>query len=150
MSMSMSMSMNIVGQFLVGVLCSLWMFYLPIYPLVLLVGCLIMIDTISGIYVAKKTGEKITSKKLSKVLSKVFIYTVIQLLAYSIDYLILQHFIPLMLITRIVAGGLSFIELVSLDEHVRKINDNKGFRYYFSRLKKFVISTKNDVNDMIK
>lgn len=141
---------TVLGKFLIGLSLTLYMFFVPVYPLIFLVGVLIGIDTISGVYVAKRIKDPVTSKKLSRFIPKVLVYTTIILLVYSLDFIILQHFMPIMLITRIITGALTVIELISLDEHLRKINKDRGFSYYFKLVKEKVISVRNDINDVIK
>ena len=45
-------------------------FFLPISGILLMIGVLIVIDTVTGIWKAKKIGEKITSRRLSAIISK--------------------------------------------------------------------------------
>ena len=45
-------------------------FFLPISGILLMIGVLIVIDTVAGIWKAKKIGEKITSRRLSAIISK--------------------------------------------------------------------------------
>ena len=97
-------------------------FFLPISGILLMIGVLICIDTITGIWKAKKIGEKITSRKLSSIISKLALYELTVIMFFLIDKFILNDIIltffsvPFML-TKIVALVLSSIEVMSINEN---------------------------------
>ena len=101
-------------------------FFLPISGILLMIGVLIVIDTITGIWKAKKLGEKITSRKLSSIISKLALYEVTVIMFFLIDRFILNDIIltffsvPFML-TKIVALVLSSIEVMSINESYKQI-----------------------------
>ena len=101
-------------------------FFLPISGILLMIGVLIVIDTITGIWKAKKLGEKITSRKLSSIISKLALYEVTVIMFFLIDKFILNDIIltffsvPFML-TKIVALVLSSIEVMSINESYKQI-----------------------------
>ncbi len=68
-------------------------FFLPISGILLMIGVLIVIDTITGIWKAKKIGEKITSRKLSAIISKLALYEVTVIMFFLIDRFILNDII---------------------------------------------------------
>ena len=96
-------------------------FFLPISGILLMIGVLICIDTITGIWKAKKIGEKITSRKLSSIISKLALYEVTVIMFFLIDQFILNDIIltffsvPFML-TKVVALVLASIEVMSINE----------------------------------
>jgi len=51
-------------------------FFLPISGILIMIGILIAIDTFTGIWKANKLEEKITSRKLSSIISKLALYEV--------------------------------------------------------------------------
>lgn len=111
----------------------------PIQGLLILVGVFILIDTIMGIWAAKKAGSTITSYKLSAMLSKMFIYQLIVIVAYALDKLILGELTGLfvdinLLITKIATLFVIGNELFSIDEKMRIIRGGKGIWYQFKRL----------------
>ena len=102
-------------------------FFLPISGILLMIGVLIVIDTITGIWKAKKLGEKITSRKLSSIISKLALYEVTVIMFFLIDQFILNDIIltffsvPFML-TKIVALVLASVEVISINENIKVIS----------------------------
>ena len=101
-------------------------FFLPISGILIMIGVLIAIDTMTGIWKAKKLGEKITSRKLSSIISKLALYEVTVIMFFLIDKFILNDIIltffsvPFML-TKIVALVLASIEVMSINESYKQI-----------------------------
>ena len=102
-------------------------FLAPIKALMIIVGVCILSDTFTGIWKAKKKGDKITSRKLSAVISKMVLYQGAIVLIYCIEKFIIADFIgyfvdiPLFL-TKLVAAILCFIELMSINENYTAIS----------------------------
>jgi len=125
------------------ILAVLWTFFLPVSGLFMLVGFCIGLDTITGLWKAKKLKEKISSRKLSGVVSKMMLYQITVILFFLIDKFILNAIIlkffsvPLML-TKIVALILISIELMSINENViavKGLNLWEAMRALFARAK---------------
>ena len=101
-------------------------FFLPISGILLMIGVLICIDTMTGIWKAKKLGIPITSRGLSAIVSKLFLYEVAVIGFYLIDYyilndILLQFFsVPLML-TKILSLVLCSIEVISISENYKAV-----------------------------
>jgi hypothetical protein len=101
-------------------------FFLPISGILLMIGVLICIDTITGIWKAKKIGEKITSRKLSSIISKLALYEVTVIMFFLIDQFILNDImltffsVPFML-TKVVALVLASIEVMSINESIKQV-----------------------------
>ena len=101
-------------------------FFLPITGILFLIGFAILVDTITGIWKAKKLGIPITSRKLSAIISKLMLYEVAVILFYLIDKFILNDIIlvffsiPLML-TKILALVLVSIETLSISENIKAV-----------------------------
>jgi hypothetical protein len=136
-------------KFLIGLIGSAFVFLAPTYPLILLVGIFIIVDTLFGVYTSWKLGVPILSRKLARLISKLVVYTTVILLVYLLDYNIISHFTTLMLPTKLAAGALCFIEGFSIDEKIRKINDNKGTVFYLTKMFNFLKGLKNGYNDVI-
>ena len=124
-------------------LAMLWTFFLPVSGLFMLVGFCIGLDTITGIWKARKLKEKISSRKLSGIISKMMLYEVTVILFFLIDNFILNQImlkffsVPLML-TKIVALILISIELMSINENViavKGLNLWEAMRALFARAK---------------
>jgi len=101
-------------------------FFLPITGILFLIGFAIVIDTITGIWKAKKLGIPITSRKLSAIISKLMLYEIAVILFYLIDRFILNDIIltffsvPLML-TKILSLVLVSIEVISISENYKAV-----------------------------
>jgi len=102
-------------------------FFLPISGILLMIGILIVIDTFTGIKKAHKLKEKITSRKLSAIISKLLLYEVTVIMFFLIDKFILNDIIltffsvPFML-TKIVALVLASVEVISINENIKVIS----------------------------
>ena len=116
-------------------------FFLPITGILFLIGFAIVIDTLTGIWKAKKLNIPITSRKLSAIISKLMLYEIAVILFYLIDRFILNDIIltffsvPLML-TKILALVLVSIEVMSINENyesVRGINMWTAMKNLFAR-----------------
>jgi len=115
-----------------------------------MIGVLICIDTITGIWKAKKIGEKITSRKLSAIISKLALYEVTVIMFFLIDRFILNDIIltffsvPFML-TKVVALVLASIEVMSINESYKQVKNID----LWSSLKNLLARSaeiKNDIN----
>ena len=124
-------------------LAVLWTFFLPVSGLFILVGFCIGLDTITGLWKARKLKEKISSRKLSGIISKMMLYEVTIILFFLIDKFILNAImlkffsVPLML-TKIVSLILISIELMSINENViavKGLNLWEAMRALFARAK---------------
>ena len=127
-------------------------FFLPISGILFLIGLAIFIDTLTGIWKSKKLNIPITSRKLSAIISKLFLYELAVIGFYLIDYWILNDIImtffsvPLML-TKILALTLVSIEVMSINENyiaIRKISIWDSLRNLFLRAKEI----KQDLNEI--
>lgn len=125
-------------------------FFLQISGILFLIGFAIFVDTLTGIWKAKKLKMPITSRKLSAVISKLFLYEIAVIGFYLIDYFILNDIIikffsvPLML-TKILSLVLVSIEVISINENykaVKGIDIWKSMKNLFARAKEI----KNDIN----
>ena len=125
-------------------------FFIPISGILIMIGVLIIIDTFTGIWKANKLEDKITSRKLSAIISKLALYEVTVIMFFLIDRFILNDIIltffsvPFML-TKIVALVLSSIEVMSINENykvVKGIDLWQSMKLLFARAK----DIKDDIN----
>jgi hypothetical protein len=125
-------------------------FFIPISGILIMIGVLISIDTFTGIWKANKLEEKITSRKLSSIISKLALYEITVIMFFLIDRFILNDIIltffsvPFML-TKIVALVLSSIEVMSINENykvVKGIDLWQSMKLLFARAK----DIKDDIN----
>jgi len=127
-------------------------FFLPISGILLMIGLLIIFDTVAGIWKAKKIGEKITSRRLSAIISKLALYEVTVIMFFLIDVFILNDIIltffsvPFML-TKVVALVLASIEVMSINEswkRVKQVDLWQSAKALFARAKEI----KDDINKL--
>lgn len=141
-----------IGLVLKSLFLSIWLFFIPVEPLIVLVGAFIVADTIMGLYTAWRLKEPIVSRKLSRLAIKLLLYTGATLLVYGLDTLIISDIFGLdsskFIFTKITVGALCSIELFSIDEKIRKFNDEKGFKFYWKRTLALVKGIKKDINDI--
>ena len=125
-------------------------FFIPISGILLMIGVLIIFDTVAGIWKAKKLGEKITSRRLSAIISKLALYELTVIMFFLIDRFILNDIIltffsvPFML-TKVVALVLSSIEVMSINESYKQVKNID----LWSALKNLLARSaeiKNDIN----
>lgn len=125
-------------------------FLLPIKPLIVLVLTMIVLDTFSGIWKAKKIKEPITSSKLSRIVTKTILYVTCLIMVYALEEYILAEFVSVIssiehTLTKLVALFLCTIEVVSLNENVQAVYGVN----FFGLFKKYLIGLKQ-VNQDIK
>ena len=120
---------------------TLLLFFAPIQGLLISVATAIALDTIFGIAKAIKLKDKITSRKLSNIVSKFVLYQAAVLLIFTIDTFLLGEFFKLwfsipFFFTKIVTIILIFIETVSIKENFEqafKVNVFKLLKNFLKR-----------------
>ncbi len=126
MKLQLAILLSSIQKYIIQLLAVVSAFFLPISGILFLIGFAILVDTITGIWKAKKLKIKITSRGLSAIVSKLFLYEVAVILTYLIDYyiindIILQFFsVPLML-TKILSLVLVSIEAISISENYKAV-----------------------------
>lgn len=125
--------------YLTYIFTTLLLFFAPIQGLLISVGTAIALDTIFGIAKAIKLKDKITSRKLSNIVSKFVLYQAAVLLIFTIDIFLLGEFFKIwfsipFFFTKIVTIVLIFIEAVSIKENFEEAFNVNVFRM----LKKFL------------
>jgi len=111
----------------------------PIKYLLALVGLAILLDTVFGIYAAKKNRIQLKSSKLAKFISKMFVYQIVVITMYFLDVQLLGEFLLYfvnidLLATKVTAILLIVNEGFSIDEKLRMVNKERGIAYYFKRV----------------
>ena len=125
-------------------------FFLPISGILIMIGVLIAIDTFTGIWKANKLKEKITSRKLSGIISKLALYEITVIMFFLIDKFILNDIIltffsvPFML-TKVTALVLASIEVMSINENYKAVK-SIDLRSSLKNLLARSAEIKNDIN----
>jgi hypothetical protein len=126
MRMQLAILLTTIQKSIVQLLTVVGAFFLPISGILFLIGFAIIVDTLTGIWKAKKLKIAITSRKLSAIISKLMLYEVAVIGFYLIDYWILNDIImkffsiPLML-TKILSLVLVSIECISISENYKAV-----------------------------
>jgi hypothetical protein len=110
-----------IKQNLIIFIGMLWAFFLPVAPLLIVCGLAILADTVMGVIKAYKLKEKITSRKLSRLISKMLLYQLTIILFFFLEKVLLHEFIALfsgieLLLTKIVTTVLISVEILSFNE----------------------------------
>lgn len=110
----------------------------PIQPILLLVFAFIIADTFFGVWSAKKTSKKLSSRKLSTFIGKMLVYAFVIILTYALDTLLLGEFLLKIVSINLLATKVSAIALIlnecySIDEKLRNVN-GKGIWHYIKQL----------------
>jgi hypothetical protein len=131
---------------------TLIVFFVPIQPLLIIIGSFIAMDTVLGVCKAYMTKQPVTSMKLSRLIFKMLIYQAVVLLLYPIDVFIIgsELFGYENFATKLGAFILIFIESLSIEENIKAINHGKGFKYYFEKLINSLKSAKEQINSVKK
>ena len=149
MKVQLVILLSSIQKYIIQLLAVVSAFFLPISGILFLIGFAILVDTITGIWKAKKLKIKITSRGLSAIVSKLFLYEVAVILTYLIDKfilndIILQFFsVPLML-TKILSLVLVSIEAISISENYKAV---KGIDIW-SSLKRLLQRSKEIKQDI--
>jgi len=128
-------------------------FFAPIGPLLIIVGLSIIADTIFGLIKAYKRKQAITSRRMSSLISKLFLYQFCVIGIYVIDKYLLSSILSIftshqLLATKLVSLTLIFIELTSINENIQagfKINLWQSLKNMVARAKEL----KDDVEEII-
>ena len=126
MKVQLAILLSSIQKYIIQLFAVVSAFFLPISGILFLIGFAILVDTITGIWKAKKLGIPITSRGLSAIVSKLFLYEVAVIGFYLIDYyilndILLQFFsVPLML-TKILSLVLCSIEVISISENYKAV-----------------------------
>jgi hypothetical protein len=130
----------------------LFTFLSPIYGLLILIIFVITLDTVTGIWKAKKNKVPITSGGASAMISKIGLYSITLVMFYAIDALILnsiilQFFSVDLLFTKGLALILVSIEVMSINENYKAVKGLdlwQAMKNLFARVK----DIKKEVNEI--
>lgn len=90
----------------------------PITPLLIACGALIIIDTITGMFAARKRKERITSAEMRRAISKMVVYQLAIISAFILETYILDNALP---VSKIVSGVIGMVEFKSIMENASTI-----------------------------
>lgn len=105
-------------------------FFAPIFQAMIAVGILILIDTLTGIIAAKKTGETITSKKMGGCITKSIVYQLLIISAHLCETFLFAQ-IPFV---KISLAFLAMTEFTSVNENIHKSTGKSALTLFKSIL----------------
>ena len=120
---------------------SILAFFAPVAGIMIAVGAFISLDTLLGMMAAHKSGEKIESKKLSRVIWKMVMYQSVVLTFFVMDVFIvgdlLGHFVNTsFVLTKAVGVALIGIEFKSIDENIEKMTGTTLLKRLYDIIRK--------------
>lgn len=126
-------------------------FFLPIVGILILIAASVILDTITGIWKAKKLKQPITSRRLSAIISKILLYEATVMLFYAMDKfllndIVISFFSIELLTTKVLALVLVSIEVISINENykaVKGIDLWASLKNLFARAKEVTSDFKN-------
>lgn len=126
-------------------------FFLPIVGILILIAASVILDTITGIWKAKKLKQPITSRRLSAIISKILLYEATVMLFYAMDKfllndIVISFFSIELLTTKILALVLVSIEVISINENYFAIYQKDlwdALKNLFARAKEVTSDFKN-------
>lgn len=122
-----------------NIFISLLAVFAPIKPLILSVGVLIFADCLTGVWAAKKRGEKIKSAALRRTVSKMVIYQIALLTGFLVEIYMIESLLP---ISKLVAGAIGMVEFKSVLENSTVITGQDLFKSLIQKL-----GSKNDKSE---
>lgn len=113
---------EIIKYYLFHIISVVAAFLSPIIGTLLSVGMFIFLDTITGVWAAKKSGNKVTSRGLSRIINKTLIYSSTTIVFFTMDKFILNDATKMLIdfdfiLTKIIALTLISIEFYSINEN---------------------------------
>ncbi len=126
-------------------------FFLPIVGILILIAASVILDTITGIWKAKKLKQPITSRRLSAIISKILLYEATVMLFYAMDKfllndIVLSFFSIELLTTKILALTMVSIEVISINENYKQVKGIDlwaSLKNLFARAKEVTSDFKN-------
>lgn len=118
-------------EWIQGLFVSSMAFLLPIKLVIITAGVLIFADLITGIFAARKRGERITSAALSRTIAKLAVYQTVIITGYMLQMNLLSNVIP---VINIVSGVIGMVEFKSIIENANTILGADIFKEVVARL----------------
>lgn len=115
-----------LDKWIIGTLGLTASFFAPLPLLIFWLFMFVIIDTITGMMAAHHRGEKLTSHKLKRVISKLICYMTVVLLARAINF----HVLPFVELKGcyVASGIVCFVELFSILENMYCLTGNQVFK----------------------
>lgn len=103
----------------------------PIHAVLISVGFLIFADLLTGIWAAKKRGEKVSSAAMRRTVSKIVVYEMAVIGGFLLETYLLGGLLP---VTKIVAGIIGLVEFKSMLENSGQIVGGDIFKLILNKI----------------
>lgn len=103
----------------------------PIHPVMVTALLLVIVDLITGIMAAKKRREKITSEKLRRSITKLFIYQTTIVLGFLTETYLTGGIVPL---SKIISSFIGLTEMKSLMENLNVVSGGSLLKALIKKL----------------
>ena len=130
-------------------------FFTPIWTTLLFIGFVVFLDTVFGIIRSIKLRQPVVSRKLFRFAKKSATYLTVIAVMFAFDKLMLNDVIRVafgdgrdFFVSKLIGVFFVGIELYSIDESIRIMNQDRGFKYYFKKLISTAKTVKDDVNEL--
>lgn len=118
-------------KYIEGLMLSILAIFLPIKALIIAVLVLTLGDLITGIWVAIKNKEPITSAGLRRSISKIVVYELCLLLGYVAEHYLIGDLLP---VSKLLAGMVGAVEMKSILENANIIGGVDIFKSLIDKL----------------
>ena len=108
-------------------------FFTPITAMLLGVSFFTLVDTFTGMWAAKKRGEKIHSRAMGRTVTKMLFYSLAIILAHGLEVI----FMPWLAVTSVVAGYIALVEFRSNMENIGYITGIDIWNYLLNKFDAF-------------
>jgi len=126
-------------QYIEAAAISTWAVFAPIKAVMFATGALIFMDLATGICAARKSGQPITSKGISRTVAKIVLYEC----ALAVSFIVHQYMTgDLLPADKLVAGLIGLVELKSILENMNTINGSPVFEALINK----TISAQDQMN----
>lgn len=118
-------------QYMIAILTSVYVYVAPIKMAIIATICLVLFDTITGVYAAYRKGVDINSEKLRRTITKFFVYFMAILTAFIVERELIGESVPLV---KLITTGIGTVEGLSILENLNKIQDMPLLRMIIEKL----------------
>lgn len=103
----------------------------PIHSVLIVVGILIVVDTITGVWAAIKSGQTITSARLRDTITKMLLFQLAVITGFLLEKYLLADLLP---VSKLIAGIIGVTEGTSILENINKIRGDNLFKTLIDKL----------------
>src|SRR5262249_3171363 len=103
----------------------------PVKPMMIAASVLVLLDFVTGVWASVKTGNKGTSAKMSRTVTKKLVYHLSILSCFLMERFLTDDLLPL---SKVCAGFIGLVEVKSVLENLNAINGSPVFSGLLDKL----------------